>query len=119
MIKSYSFASLWSFLNSFIQFCQPLILPGQEDERDKERQKLRDKYNLAKPVNEDEESENEDDSFGTVGKKKEEAEDDPVASKKEADEARWEWENRGITEKLEETKTDLLWSNKGSQKGEN
>ena len=29
----------------------------QDDERDVERQKLRDKYNIAKPVNEDEESE--------------------------------------------------------------
>ena len=65
-----------------------MILSVQEDDRDKERQKLRDKYNLAKPVNEDEESEDEDDSFGTVGKKKEEAEDDPVTRKKEAGEAR-------------------------------
>ena len=96
-----------------------MILSVQEDERDKERQKLRDKYNLAKPVNEDEESEDEDDSFGTVGKKKEEAEDDPVARKKEAGGARWEGEKQGNTRKLEETKNYLLWSNKENQERRN
>ena len=44
-----------------------------------ERQKLRDKYNIAKPVNEDEESEEEDDAFGSVKKKEED--DDAVARK--------------------------------------
>ena len=51
----------------------------QDDERDVERQKLRDKYNIAKPVNEDEESEEEDDAFGSVKKKEED--DDAVARK--------------------------------------
>ena len=51
----------------------------QDDERDVERQKLRDKYNIAKPVNEDEESEDEDDAFGSVKKKEED--DDAVARK--------------------------------------
>ena len=49
----------------------------QDDERDLERQKLRDKYKIAKPVNEDEESEDEDDAFGSVKKKEED--DDAVA----------------------------------------
>ena len=51
----------------------------QDDERDVERQKLRDKYKIAKPVNEDEESEDEDDAFGSVKKKEED--DDAVARK--------------------------------------
>ena len=46
-----------------------------------------------------EESEDKDDSFGTVGKKKEEDEDDPRACKKEADEARWEAEKMGNSRK--------------------
>ena len=45
-----------------------------------ERQKLRDKYKIAKPVNEDEESEDEDDGFGPA-KKKDDGEEDPVARK--------------------------------------
>ena len=49
----------------------------QDDDRDVERQKLRDKYKIAKPVNEDEESEDEDDAFGSVKKKEED--DDAVA----------------------------------------
>ena len=40
---------------------------------------MRDKYNIAKPVNEDEESEDEDDAFGSVKKKEED--DDAVARK--------------------------------------
>ena len=54
----------------------------EDDTRDLERQKLRDKYNIAKPANEDEESDSEDeDAFGTSGKKKDEGEEDPVARK--------------------------------------
>ena len=56
-----------------------LVSTKQDDERDVERQKLRDKYNIAKPVNEDEESEDEDDAFGSVKKKEED--DDAVARK--------------------------------------
>ena len=47
-----------------------------------ERQKLRDKYKIAKPVNEDEESEDEDDAFGSVKKKEED--DDAVAREYES-----------------------------------
>ena len=54
----------------------------QDDDRDVERQKLRDKYKIAKPVNEDEESEDEDDAFGSVKKKEED--DDAVARKLES-----------------------------------
>ena len=47
-----------------------------------ERQKLRDKYKIAKPVNEDEESEDEDDAFGSVKKGEEDA--DAVARELES-----------------------------------
>ena len=53
-----------------------------------------------------------------MGKKKEEAEDDPVARKKEAGGAR-EGEKQGNTRKLEETKIALLWSNKENQERRN
>ena len=43
---------------------------------------MRDKYKIAKPVNEDEESEDEDDAFGSVKKKEED--DDAVARKLES-----------------------------------
>ena len=54
----------------------------QDDERDLDRQKLRDKYKIAKPVNEDEESEDEDDAFGSVKKGEEDA--DAVARELES-----------------------------------
>ena len=43
---------------------------------------MRDKYKIAKPVNEDEESEDEDDAFGSVKKKEED--DDAVAREYES-----------------------------------
>ena len=61
----------------------------QDDERDLERQKLRDKYKIAKPVNEDEESEDEDDAFGSVKKKEED--DDAVARKLESFFTQMQW----------------------------
>jgi len=39
--------------------------------------KMRDKYKIAKPVNDEEESEDEDDGFGSTKKKEEDQ--DPVA----------------------------------------
>lgn len=40
---------------------------------------MRDKYKIAKPVNDEEESEDEDDGFGSTKKKEEDQ--DPVARK--------------------------------------
>ena len=55
----------------------------QEEERDLVRQKLRDKYNIEKPVNEDDfdDDDDEDNSFGIAKKKEDDAEVDPVASR--------------------------------------
>merc|ERR1719210_1345172 len=69
----------------------------QDDERDVERQKLRDKYNIAKPVNEDEESEDEDDAFGSVKKKEED--DDAVAQAQKLAEKKMEEAKQAAQEK--------------------
>jgi len=55
----------------------------QDEEREVMRSGIREKYNIAKPVNEDEDSDedDDDDTFGAPSKKQEE-DDDPVAQAK-------------------------------------
>ena len=54
---------------------------AQDDEREVNRSAIREKYNIAAPVNEEEEESDEEDEDGLGPKKKEEEDEDPVERK--------------------------------------